>query len=82
MPASWLRARVAIANPSDASSTTANQPRTNWAGIRLSVSASLRPAVETPAMFAPTTAAASPTRNVIARPTATITATAANVRSR
>ena len=81
MPASWLRARVAIAKPRAASSVTANQPRMNSRGRRPSVSASLRPVVATPATLAPTQAAPTPRTNVTVSPTATMTAIAANVRS-
>ena len=52
IPASWLRASVAMAKPRAPSSTIASQPRPSSSGSVPSVSASLRPAVETPAMLA------------------------------
>ena len=79
MPASWLRAMVAIANPSAASSLIASQPRTSFSGSPPIVVASSIPAVPTPAIRLPMAAAMTPKTNAISRPMPTRSATAANV---
>ena len=74
IPASWLRASVAIAKPSAPSSMIATQPRANCSGSRPRVAASVRPLVDVPAIVAPTRAATTPIANVTTRPTAITTA--------
>ena len=76
MPASWLRAIVAIAYPNAAFMDIASPARANSSGMRPSVSASPMPSRETPMMVAPTAAPAIPTRNASARPMTAKIATA------
>ena len=80
MPASWLRASVAIAKPREASSTTANQPRANSrAPVRAwrRREAGRRDAGD----VRPEDRHTDPEENVMTSPTPTITAIAANIRS-
>ena len=68
MPASWLRAIVAIAYPKATFMDTPSPARANSSGMRPSASASPMPSSETPMIVAPTAAPATPTRNASTSP--------------
>ena len=82
IPASWLRASVATANPMAAVSVIATHPRRKCAGRASRAARSPIPEMPMPATVAPMAAAMTPTSAAKRSPTASTTPIAANVAAR